>query len=366
MKKTKDEIQQDALEYIKKKTRIGIAVSMGVGKTLIGLKHFDYLTEGIFLDHVKLLVVAPKRSIFKSWKDDAKTFNLEHILNRIEFTTYLSLPKLDLSNYYAICLDECHSLKDTHDDGLRNYKGFILGMTGTPPKSGSSEKGMMVAKYCPIDYYYITDNAIEDKILNNYQIYVHSIPLSGARNIEVKTKNGGKFYRSEKETYKYWTDRIENSSSKKDLQICRVMRMKAMMEFKSKEQVATNILSNSENKCILFANTQDQADRLCEFSYHSGNSSSENNLEDFKQGTIKQLSCVLQLNEGVNIPNLKEGIIMHSYGNERKLAQRIGRLLRLNPEDTAIVHILCFKNTVDTLWVTNALEDFDDNKIIWL
>jgi superfamily II DNA or RNA helicase len=83
----------------------------------------------------------------------------------------------------------------------------------------------------------------------------------------------------------------------------------------------------------------------------------------FKSGKIDKLSCVLQLNEGINIPNLRAGIIMHAYGNERKSSQRIGRLLRLNPTETAIVHILCYKNTVDERWVTEALKDFDQSKI---
>ena len=85
----------------------------------------------------------------------------------------------------------------------------------------------------------------------------------------------------------------------------------------------------------------------------------------FKDGKINKLSCVLQLNEGVNIPGLKQGIIMHAYGNERKDSQRIGRLLRLNPDDKAIVHILCYIGTVDEKWVKEALEDFDQSKIVW-
>ena len=115
----------------------------------------------------------------------------------------------------------------------------------------------------------------------------------------------------------------------------------------------------------MFANTQDQADRLCEYSYHSNNLDSEDNLRLFKEGKIDKLSCVLQLSEGVNIPNLKQGIIMHAYGNERKSAQRIGRLLRLNPDEKAVVHILCYINTIDEKWVKSALEGLDNSKIEW-
>jgi superfamily II DNA or RNA helicase len=56
---------------------------------------------------------------------------------------------------------------------------------------------------------------------------------------------------------------------------------------------------------------------------------------------------------------------MHAYGNERKASQRIGRLLRLNPDDKAIIHILCYKDTVDEKWVKDALEGFDQSKIVW-
>ena len=57
---------------------------------------------------------------------------------------------------------------------------------------------------------------------------------------------------------------------------------------------------------------------------------------------------------------------MHAYGNERKSSQRIGRLLRLNPNDVATVHILCYQNTVDEKWITDALSVYDDNKITYI
>ena len=116
----------------------------------------------------------------------------------------------------------------------------------------------------------------------------------------------------------------------------------------------------------MFCNTQEQADKLCDYSYHSKNADSEGNLDMFKSGRIDKLSCVLQLNEGVNIPNLKHGIVMHAYGNERKFAQRLGRLLRLNPDDTAQVHLLCYENSIDETWVEKALNSFDESKVQYI
>ena len=71
----------------------------------------------------------------------------------------------------------------------------------------------------------------------------------------------------------------------------------------------------------------------------------------------------MQLSEGVTIPNLKAGIIMHAYGNEKKTSQRIGRLLRLNPTETATCHILMYKGTQDEKWVNLAISGFDQSKI---
>ncbi len=145
------------------------------------------------------------------------------------------------------------------------------------------------------------------------------------------------------------------------------MRMRAIMEYPSKERYTKKLLASitQKSKVIVFANTQEQADKLSQYSYHSNNARSEENLQLFKDSQINCLTTVHQLSEGVNIPNLKQGIILHAYGNERKSAQRIGRLLRLNPDETAVVHILCYKNTIDEQWVKTALEGFDKSKVTY-
>jgi superfamily II DNA or RNA helicase len=355
----REEVQQEALDIALRHKKCGLGISMGVGKTLIGLKYIDSL-QGKNMGKLRVLVVAPKLSIFDSWRNDAETFKIG--IENIEFTTYLSLNKYDYDYFDIVVLDECHSLLKNHELFLTRYKGRILGLTGTPPRHHNSEKGEMVFKYCPIMYKYTTDVAVDDNILNDYKIIVHRLQLSTANNLEVKLKDKS-FYTSERKNYNYWTGRLMEASTKKQEQIASIMRMKALMGFRTKEEYAKDLLFDIDDKCIVFCNTQDQADKLCNFSYHSGNPESEDNLQQFKDGKISELSCVLQLNEGVNIPNLKAGIILHAYGNERKSSQRIGRLLRLNPNEESIIHILCYADTVDDRWVIEALRDLDQSKI---
>lgn len=357
----RDDIQAEALAEALKYKRCGLGISMGVGKTLIGLKYIDYY-QGKNMGKLRVLVVAPKLSIFDSWVNDADKFDIS--IEGVDFTTYLSLNKQP-KKYDIIVLDECHSLLYSHEEYLNDFTGRILGLTGTPPRWRESEKGRMVARFCPIVYKYKTDFAVEDQILNDYKIVVHEMFLDTAKNVRVENK-GRVWWTSEFDSYEYWTRRLSEATTQKSRQIMSVLRMRAMMDYVSKENYAKDLLETTDQKCIVFANTIAQARRICPITYDSENPDSEDNLQAFSAGRITKLSCVLQLNEGVNIKGLKEGIIMHAYGNERKSSQRIGRLLRLNPDECATIHILCYKGTIDEKWLSDALKDFDQSKITWI
>ena len=357
--KSKTEIQNECFDIIKPLRRCGAAVTMGVGKTLIGLRHM----ADNYNEYSRFLVVAPKLAVLDEWVAEANKHKYDYLVEHMTFTTYRSLLKQD-TDFDVVYLDECHSLKESHDSWLSAYENKILGLTGTPPKYSRSEKGRMVNKYCPIVYTYIADDAVLDGILNDYHILVHKLNLNETRSFPI-TKNGKTWFTSEKTSYNYWCDRIDAAVYPKELAMMRIMRMKTLMEFPSKENYAKVLLNTSQVKTLLFANTQSQADRVCKDSYHSGNSKNSDKLDKFKAGTITKLSSVLQLAEGVNIPDLEVGIIMHAYGNERKAAQRIGRMMRLNPDKLSLIHILCYGNTIDETWVRDALEGFDPAKITW-
>lgn len=353
---TREEIQADVLKVLRNTTRGTAAVSMGVGKTLIGLQHL----HDNYTDTTMALVAIPKRSIIQSWIDDAKRFNIEYLLEHIKFTTYRSLHKHDPNDYDIVYLDECHNILPSHCAFLDGAKR-IIGLTGTPPTNERSERYQLIEKYCPVVYSYATDDAVGDGILNDYEIIVHKLELDERKTFLQKTRNGS-FPTSELAAYNYWCKVIMESVGQQAM-MKRILRMKALMTFPSKELYAKRLFDSINDKVILFANTKEQADLLCKDSYHSSNKDSEFNLARFKSGEITKLSCVLQLSEGVNIPGLKQGIIMHAYGNEKKASQRLGRLLRLNPNEKATIHILCYENTIDEEWVRAALEQYDKSKI---
>jgi len=357
----KADIQKIALDKAITHMRCGIAMSMGTGKTLVGLQYIDYFAAK---RDVRVLVAAPKKSIFMTWLDEMEKFNMGHLIDMMEFTTYISMPKKD-TNYDILILDECHSLTPACIGYLKEHTGKILGLTGSPPKD-FSEKGQIVSAFCPIVYEYFTDDAVEDGLLNDYRIVVHTMPLNNQKALKKTRKDGGTWMTSEVADYAYWTNRLYMATPGKEEQIMRVMRMKALMNFPTKEVYAKKLFNSIDDKCILFANTMLQADKLCNHRHHSKDPCSEENLEMFKEGEITKLAAVLQLSEGVNIPGLKACIILHSYsGGSAKTLQRLGRCLRLSTDDVATIHILAYSGTVDEKWVRDSLVKFDQSKITW-
>jgi superfamily II DNA or RNA helicase len=210
---------------------------------------------------------------------------------------------------------------------------------------------------------YTTAEAVLAGLLNDYRLVMHRLPLSTVRDYQLTFKSGSQHLTSERENYHYWTTRLANATQDSlPVDILRITRMQALMHYPGKGHYMAHLASQYTEKALLFTCNRQQAAHT----YHSKNKESQQNLARFNTGEIQRVACVAQLSEGISIPNLRVGIIWHAFGNERKAAQRIGRLLRLNPDQTATVHLLMYQDTVDEQWVTQALEAFDPAKISYV
>lgn len=348
----RDEKQKEALEIIENNNNLTIAASVGFGKTNLTLKYLES-------KNYKTLIVC-SIPIQKTWLKELND-KYSHLTSTIEFTTFRSLIKKDL-NYDCLVIDECHNLLETHLVYLENFKNKIIGLTGTPPKQENSIKYRILKKYLPIKFEYYLDEAITDKVLNDYQIYIHKLELNDKKNFKIKTKKGF-FFTSEIDNYNYWSNKIINSNSRLEEEKNRIFRMRMIMSYDSKVFYCKKLIEEIKNKCLIFCSNINQAEYLCNNSYTSKNKKSQINLDNFINNKITKLSCVNQLSEGVNIPNLKNIIILHSFGNEFRLIQKLGRAVRLNPKEISNIHILCYKNTIDEKWVAKAISHLNTQNI---
>lgn len=364
----RSKVQAEAGLYASQNNRITLAISMGVGKTKIALEDMTRLKATN--PKARFLVVIPRNSIEATYHEEIAEWKFTSVDGDIDYINYRSLHKMDnLNDYTRIYLDEVHSLKFSHEIALDNYFGPILGLTGTPPRYKKGEKGYMVEKFCPVGYTYLQGEAVDDKVLNDYKIYVHALELDAEKNYTIRLKDGRTFKVSEQDDYDRQTENIDEAESFASGQKSRIFRLSAMKKYPTKQNYLKEVLIprlvKKDFKFLIFCNTQAQADELAGVygSYHSKNPDSDTNMTAFKAAPSGYMTCVDQIKEGVTIPGLNSVVIMHSYGNERNASQKLGRMLRLSPEDMAYAHILMFSNTVDQQWVSKALQDFDNDKI---
>lgn len=362
--KTKDSVAEEALSCIGG-LNSGLDICMGVGKTRIGLKDMESIMDVI--DNPTFLIVC-KGPVEPNWIQQATEYNKD-ILKHISFCTYSSLSKCVTSlKYTKVYFDECHNITEKHVpvlDYFRNNKIPILGLTGTYPiKPGI--KLEICQTYFPLKYQFTIDQAVENRIVNNYVIYVHKIRLSNEMNIVMKAKLSGKTWvTSEERQYTYYRTLLNDYNSSFHKGDRSRMAMSAIKKFESKVDYVKKLLEYRNKKMLIFANNKEQANKLSKHVVHSGIGKiiAESNLNKFKTGEIELLAAVEQLSEGINIPNLGSIIIMHSYSNPRLFLQKLGRVLRLDPSQTAKIHLLCYKDTIDEAWVESCLSVLDKSKV---
>jgi superfamily II DNA or RNA helicase len=345
---TKDEIQLNALNSLKTNIKQGIVMSMGTGKTRLGLSIINKFIK----DDKKCLVVVPTNSIKDSWDKEIDLIEFKQ-KSSIVFINYRSLHKIKVSDYKLIICDESHSVTEKNYEVLKNCK-FLIGLTGTPIVRELSDKFRIFSTLFPTVFNYSLSNAIEDKILNRFKLFVHLIPLSNEKDIEIKN-----FYVSEVGQYNWISKKISEAFSIKEKQMLGLTRLRYIKEFKSKEDyIKYKIIpkvKQTNSKVLIFTSTIDQSNRLYPYSYNSKNPDSEKNLKLFQENEIQILTSVNQLKEGINIPNLQSAVVMHSYSSDVQLAQRLGRILRLSPNLVSNLHVLVYKDTVDEEWFKKAL-----------
>jgi superfamily II DNA or RNA helicase len=83
----KQALQDQVLAIIQGRRLAGIALTMGLGKTLIGLRDMDrLLAESRLLNQPSgklFLVAAPTQAILDAWPQEAHKFGLAHLLDHL-------------------------------------------------------------------------------------------------------------------------------------------------------------------------------------------------------------------------------------------------------------------------------------------
>lgn len=387
----KNKIQLEAINSIKGIRNSYLTMATGSGKSKIAID--ACVIQKNFNKNSKILLVVPTQELRdNNWKKEFKKWKQTRLYNsNIIKICYASLNKIKADDYYdLIIFDEFHNITDNNSTFLENNNyGKCLGLTATPPKE--KDKIDIIKNYEFINTYNLTiDNAVKLRLIAPFKIKVIYTHLD---NTDKYIKGGNKdkvFYTTEYRNYVYlnnYTEAlIENGDARAEMY--KMKRMRFIYNLKSKLNHAKYIISlmPKTSKKLYFCGTINQSIEISPYRYFSKptlpkNYDSEqllnyenqlknyNGVEDlrkFEINKIPELSCVNALDEGKNISDLDIGFIIQNNNKERKLIQRLGRLLRFRINYEALIIILAVKDTVDEYYVRNSLKDIDSKKVEYI
>lgn len=364
-----------------------LELATGCGKTKIALECLEEINHFFLQTQQSLpsvLIVVPTEEMRDTdWPEESSKWGIP--LDNCKLVCYAALGKEVLSKYELIIYDECHRLTIPNLRKLElemevRPSLFVLGLTATLPKvqyEDDRERVELLRSLLPTVYKVSTDEAVELGLIADFHVHVLRFNLDGVnKNIPAGTKLKP-FMQTEEMVYRFLTKKLQlasmaakNNPSKEGFRFSAISkRTQFLYNLPSKLRLARLCLkrlrAEEKVRTLVFTGSIEQANALCgDQVYHS--ESTKEALDRFQAKEINLLGAVKALNEGKNLTEPDNGLIVQVDSVDRNLVQRIGRLVRIryeNMEHKALVIILVAAGTADENWYRSAIQYFETKRI---
>ena len=365
--------------YLKHRPRKAtLMLSTGFGKGRVAIK----IARALQVDKV-LILVNQDNLRDQMWKEEFAKMGLSQFYDEsVETVNYQSAyrwtsQEKNLDDYFIIA-DEVDFAARTEQ-----YAKFfdeyahcnILGLTGFITEG----KRLWFKEHLPLLYTYTAGQAQTDKVLNKIDFIFVKFDLSrNPKDLTVRYKQNGtekKFTQSQNNAYDYNQKKVlENNQEKK------ILDAKHMQGFTSRKEYEdgvkrwkylndlyarkrADILLNNKasqklvpllvkhfmnqhpsNKIVVFSKRTAQSIAICgeDYVYNGAITAkkSEENFASFQAGDKRLLGVCDKLNRGANIDGLNIAIFETFSSSDTDAKQRLGRLMRLGPDDRATAIVL--------------------------
>lgn len=374
--------QEEAIKAWKENNFKGLLnMATGTGKTLTALSAVITLWMEL-KSKLAVIIVCPYTHLVEQWKEDVISFNMDPIVaystskqkkwkNKMKNKIYrYNLGILDnvcilttnatyktkqfqeiineLQNNVLFIVDEVHNAgAEGFVKHLNNKFEFRLALSATPERYMDEEGTEHVLKYFGKEVYYFgLDRAIQEGFLTKYYYYPQIVYLTDDEykeyfNLSLKLskfilKEDGKIKLTERAKI-YLIKRARLVAGAK-------MKLSKLRElFQNKKESNYNLIycgsTYVENEeyddeirqieavTRILGNEMDM--RIAKFTAEETMEERENIIRDFNDGkTLQGIVAIKCLDEGVNIPSIKNVYILASSTNPREFIQRRGRVLR--------------------------------------
>lgn len=142
-------------------------------------------------------------------------------------------------------------------------------------------------------------------------------------------------------------------------------RSNILYNLPSKIDIVKILLSKLKNKTIIFSNSLDILLKITSNVISSRNTSEKNEeiRNSFDKGIINTIGSFKKLEQGANLNDLDNVIIMSYYSKSKSLIQRLGRLR--NNGKVGNVFIIVTKDTQEEKWFNKMFEKINNLNLIY-
>lgn len=360
--------QQQAIDEWKRHERCGVVIlPTGAGKSLVAQMAIERTGRST-------LIVVPTIDLMNQWYDLLlSSFQAEvgligggyYEVGALTITTYASAFRFmeRLGNQFGLLIfDECHHLPSS----IYRYAAelsiapFRLGLTATPERADGEERSLHQL-IGPI-LYRREAQEMAGEYLADYRIV--------RLNVRLSTKERA-LYQSERNIFRrFLNDKGINFSDPTGWQTFIKLSARseegrrAMLAYRESKRVALGtdsklrvladlLLRHKKERTLIFTAENEMVYRISEkflipaITHQTGIKERREWLEAFNQGNVLALATSKVLNEGVNIPEATVAIILSGSGSTREHIQRLGRILRKQPDKEAILYEVIASETTE-------------------
>ena len=383
---SKDIEQTKAFKSYVKSGRVGsIIAGTGFGKTRVGVYA---VVEALNDSELDAIVLVPFEHLKDNFKEEMRKTKQEKYIDRVKFYCYASVKKLinDPKKYSVLVCDEIHlGLTDPCIE-LYNTDKFERKMflTATLPEDPLYRARLQ--SIAPPVYEITIDECVAKGLIAPYKIKCVAIDLTVGEKSQYKTVNANFGYWKGKlgfdafnmaQTVLANKGKYGNEMVQAALGFYRAIRQRKTIvdHAKNKIKLAQLFANSTDGRILVFGGDNTFTDSLADsidgsVVYHSKKTKKVKDaaLSDFKSGKSRVLCSTKALNQGLDIPNAQIGLICGLTSKALTMIQRVGRLVRIdpdNPDKVGSVVILYVKDSQEEKWLKNALNTTDPSNIVW-
>ena len=354
------------------------------GKSYIGIKWCEKHHPN------SILIVVPRIVLIQNWKDEFIKWGKEELLDKVTFSTYAGIHKID-KIYDCTIFDEAHHITLRVAEILRAIKSpYNILLSATVKKDCLKE---LTRLFKSLYVYRVSaKEAIDNNILPDPKVFL--LPLSldnkhktetiimhpnGKLNVSCSYEKRWDYVKKKNikvtiqctEAQKY-LDMARNVEYLKSMALATrsVIRknqwlQKANERLKWLSDLKTSIISKillelKDERVLTFCNSIQQTEILGKNCINSKNKQSVQTLKDFNNGVINHITACNMLNEGMNLVNCRIGLYANLNSSSIIIIQRLGRILR---HSSPIIIIPYFKHTRDEELVKKMSADYNPKLI---